>query len=515
MQAESTIGAPATSESGTSQSAESTPSSIQDTTPAPQGQPAGNATAGVQGTQQSDSDDTLAGVPSLEELNKLPDEAAYKKSLIQMRTAIEETFKPKIQTLEQNYSKFEPFADRFETSEQLQELVNLQQSLFGYERDEQNRLIPATQQAVELLNTKYPTHLNFLWADASEQEMINPETGQPIRRIDYWLQSAASDPTERAKALRILGGVEPTAIAPTWQPSDDELDAIIEDPERPTTQDKALQDIYRTLPYDERQELKLNNPDFIRNYLKKEQVQRNLVEQTRVAQERETQLQQQREAYAQQQREAAGNTRVEQGFRTGMTEFANSVVERSKFIQPLDPQSPEAQQLGPQGVAEWNQKAESVNKGMGLLVAIASAALAVPDVQWMAQEYLKQLGVGEQVFSAYDSARLEYANNARGVAELSYGREPNYSDASLGTLQSNERRAMGLMKGQANAVASPLLELLSTFFEMKAGSYNQTLNSAPTARPSVNGNGYDPTRAPAPRPAGWLSRSEMNSQFGG
>ena len=71
------------------------------------------------------------------------------------------------------------------------------------------------------------------------------------------------------------------------------------------------------------------------------------------------------------------------------------------------------------------------------------------------------------------------------------------------------------MKGRGNLVAQPLLQMLGKFFEMKATSYNATLNSSPTARPPVNGNGYDPTTAtPANQPTGKMTRAEIDARYG-
>lgn len=510
-QIETSIGAPAASPSDSgataTPSAEYTPSSTQDTTSAPLGQSAGSATAdAVQGQQTATPapDDVLAGVPTLDELNQLSDDDRYKKSLVQMRTAIEKTFKPQVTELTERLSLYQPLEGQFEKQEDLQQLLDIKTKLFGYERDaDSNQLIPSTQQFAELLNSGYQNHANFLFGDMAEQTMKHPETGQPIPRIDYWLECAAADPVERAKVLRAVGGVEPSAVAPTWQPSEAELIAFVGDPDSLTPEDKALQDVYRNLPYDERLELKLGSPEFIRRQLQKELSTQRIVEENRKGQELRSHEQARQVAYQQQQAQSAANDYLTQGFRTGMTEFVQSIGEKTKFIQPLDPQSPEAQQLGPQATTEWNTKAERVNKGVGLLVAITTAALSVPDTAWMAQAYLKELGVPDQVLASYDGARQEYANNARNYGELNYLITQGHAQEGaqpLGVLQSNARRAMGNMKGQGNAVAEPLLQLLSDFFELRATAHNSTLNSAASVRPPLNGNGFNPTTAPIQQP---------------
>lgn len=470
-----------------------------------------------QSVQGETAADPLAGLPSLEELTNLPDDSPLKAGLVQQRKAIEEHFKPQLSELTEKYSIFEPVADRFQKAEEVQELVELKDALFGYERDDANQLVPSTQKAAELLSTKYPLHSNYLWADMAEGITQDPDTGQPIARIDLALKGIAEDPARRAQALRLLGGVEPTSIAPTWQPSDEEL-ALIDDPDNPTAEGKELQAIYRSLPYDERQELRVNNPDFVRNYLKKEQFQRNLMEQNQVAQERETRQVQQREAYFNQQAEQAANQYVESQFKTGFAEFANSVVERSKFIAPLDASSEVARSMSPEQLAATNQDIQKINTGVGKMIATVTAALSHPDTQWIAAEFLTSLGVDPKVIQEFDSARTEFARNARDYGELEFRSKAGRTQGAngLGNLQSNSNNAMKAMRGRANLVSKPLMELMSKFFEMKASNYNQTLNGAAVVRPPVQGSNYDPTTAPAngQPPPGKLTRAEIDRMFG-
>lgn len=488
-----------TSVAGTAPAVVETPTT-QDTSLASE-QTAGSATAGdVQGATESDP---LAGVPSLDELNQLPDETQYKKSLIQLRSAYE-SVKPQLSELTEKFKPFESFADRFEKPEELQELVDLKEKLFGYERDGQNQLIPSTQGAAQYLAEKYPQHADFLTADLLDQPTLDPDTGRTVPRIELALEAMKDDPARRAKALQILGGVEPTSIAPTWQPSTEELSAILRDPERPTPEEQALQDVYKKLPYEERESLKLNDPDFIRNYLKKEQFQQNLMAENQKAQDLQTQQAQQRERYLQQQASEAGNKYVEENFRQGFTEFANSIVERAKFITPLDPASPEAQGMPPDQVTQMNTQIQQINTGIGKMIATVTAALSHPDTQWVAAEFLTSLGVEPKVIQAFDSARTEFARNARDYGELNFreslGRQNgNGVHPGLGNLQSNASRAMRDMKARGNLVAQPLLQLMSKFFEMKAGSYNSTLNGAATARPPITGTAFDPTSAATQR----------------
>ncbi len=480
------------------------------TTPDLSSQPAGDATAGadVQGATETTTteEDILAGVPSLDELNQLDDNLQYKKSLVQMRQAIEQTFKPQLSEQAEKLKIAEPILDRFQTSEELQAAVEWHDKLFGaYERDDRGQLVPATEKAAQDLAQRDPLVADYLAADLMNG-LTRTDDGREIPRIDLALEEMARDPQRRAQALKLLGGVEPTSIAPTWQPTAEELEVV-----RP-----ELQDIYKQLPYDERESLKLNDPEFINKYLAKEKFQADLMRENETAKELQARQQEQREQYFNQQAEMAGNKAVEEGFRQGMSEFTQSVVERAKFIAPLDPQSPEAQKMAPEQVTQFNQVAQQINTGVGKMIATVTAALSFPDTAWVAMDFLKEIGVPEQTLQAFDNARLEYARNTRDYGELNFrGSQNGNGHAGLGALQSNSQRAMRAMKGQANAVSKPLFEMMSKFFEMKAGNYNSTLNGAATVRPPVNGTGFNPATAPAQRPpAGTYSRREIDAMFG-
>ena len=152
------------------------------------------------------------------------------------------------------------------------------------------------------------------------------------------------------------------------------------------------------------------------------------------------------------------------------------------------------------------------------MVSTVVAALSHPDTQWVASEFLKGIGIDEKALQAYDAARQEYANNARSFGELNYQRslgqngngQPQTGD--LGVMQSNASRAMRNLKGQANLIAGSMMKMMSDFFEMKAGSYNQTLNGAAVARPPISGQAFDPTTAANARQPGespWMGRKEI------
>jgi hypothetical protein len=480
------------------------------TTPAPTEQPAGTASAGAdQGTATQTAtteDDILAGVPSLDELNQLDDNLQYKKSLVQMRQAIEENFKPKLNEFTERMKVFEPIQDRFQTPEEVQQAVEWHDKLFGsYERVD-GQLVPATEKVAQELAQRDPAVADYLASDLMNG-LTRTDDGREVSRFDLALEEIGRNPElkeRRAAALKLLGGVEPTSIAPTWQPTAEELEVV-----RP-----ELQDIYKQLPYDERESLKLNDPQFINKYLADQKFKQDLIEENRTAKDLQTRQQEQREQHIRQQAEEAGHKAVEEGFRQLFTEYRDNVVESSKFIAPLDPQSPEAQEMEPEAVAQFNQKAQQINAGVGNFVALVTAALSVPDTSWLAQDVLKRLGVTDEILQKFNAARQEYANNTRDAGQLGYGQNGNVP-GGLGTLQSNARRAASNLKGNGNAITKAVKALLSDFFEMKAGNYNSTLNGAATVRPPVNGTGFNPATAPAQRPpAGTYSRKEIDAMFG-
>ena len=489
------------------------PASTTGTTAAPDEQTAGPANAAAdQGQSTTPQDDDFADVPSLDELKTLAEKnTPYAKSLIQLRSAIEEKYRPQLNEFTEKFKVVEPVIDRFQTPEEVQRIVGLHDKLNAYVRDpDTGKLVPDTEGYVQDIAESDPERADYIAADFMNG-LTRTDDGREITRFELALEEIGRNPElkdRRAAALKLLGGVEPSSIAPTWQPTAEELEVV-----RP-----ELQEIYKQLPYDERESLKLNDPDFINRYLAKEKFQADLMRENETAKELQARQQEQREQYFRQQAEQAGHKAVEDGFRQLFTEYRNNVVENSKFIAPIDPQSPEAQQMGPEAVAQLNQKVQSVNAGVGNIIALTTAALSVPDTAWLAQEVLKGFGVTDEMLQKFNAARMEYANNTRDAGELGFeaqqGRNGNGS-AGLGTLQSNARRAASNLKANGNAISKAVKAVLSDFFEMKAGNYNSTLNGAATARPPVNGQGFNPTTAPAQRPpGGTFTRREIEQMFG-
>lgn len=501
MTPESAISAPDASSPAIASTSTVADSSSAGTSPAPQTeQTAGPANAGdVQGNQPTPQEDDFAGVPSLDELKALAEQnAPHAKSLIQLRSAIEEKYKPQLTELAAKFAPFESVADRFQSAEEIQKLVGMQEKLFGWENDpDSGQLVPSTQSFAEELAQGAPETADFLCADLMNGMTRDPQTGRTLSRIDLALEAMKGDPGARANALKILGGVEPSTLAPTWQPTAEELQSV-----RP-----ELQDIYKKLPYETREDLKLNSPDFINNYLQDQQLKQTLEQERTTRATRDQQDAQRRERYVESQATQAGDTYVEQQFKEGFSGFAKSICEKSQFIAPIDPQSPEAQQMGPEGVAQMNQEIQNINQGTGMLVSLAVGALAHRDTRFMAEEFFKSIGVvTDDLLKGFDSSRLEFANNARNYGYLNHkgtlgqqnGQNGNRMD--LSSMQANASKSLRSMIANGNAVARPIMQMLSKFFELKAGTHNQTLNGAAAARPAVSGRTYDPTTASQTNP---------------
>jgi hypothetical protein len=215
-----------------------------------------NTQQAVQGeTTTTQQEDPLAGLPSNDDLAQLVAQKVPNAEAVQRLRSAYEPLKTQFDELSGKFKVFEPVADRFEAPEQLQSVLELQDSLLGWAPDPETpgAMVPATEAGAQRLAEQYPQHADYLTADLLALPTRDPSTGQMVPRIDVVLAGMAADPEERAKALKILGGVEPSAVAPQWQPTEEELAQV--KPE--------LQDFYRTLPWEDREELKQNSPDFI------------------------------------------------------------------------------------------------------------------------------------------------------------------------------------------------------------------------------------------------------------
>jgi hypothetical protein len=454
----------------------------------------------------------MAGVPSLEDLNKLPDDSQYKKSLIQMRNAIEQTFKPQLAEIQGKYQPYEPIVGRFEQPEQLQSVLDLHDQLIGWERDAAtHQLVPATEAGVQRLAELYPQHADFIAADLLNGQTRDPETGELATRMDIALKGIASDPTRRAEALRLLGAVEPTSISPQWQATDEELANVRED----------LRDVYRNLSYEDRQELKLSAPDFINRQLEREKLTQELQAERQAAQQTAIQQQQAREQYIAQQAAAAGESHLQSQLSTALTTFHEAVVNECDFIKPLDPASP-PEGMDAASVAAMNAQIAASNKAEAAQITLAVVGLINPQTRGYVLPLLKEIGaVDDKLLAEMEQAAGSLGNNARNYGELAYrgklsangnGFQP---DASMAGLDNEAKRSLNKLVYFANRVKANLMEKRSAAFSMKATDHNQTLTGVTGTRPAPQGGSFDPgTATSTQRPAGPMTRKEIDALYG-
>lgn len=497
---EATIVAPdasGTTESSTPAVADSssagTPPSTQDT--------AGSATAGaVQDQSTTEQADPLAGVPSIEELQTAADrETPYAKSLIQLRNALE-PLKTQYAELQEKWKTFEPVSDRFQSADEVQQLVDMRESLMGWERGPQGELVPATQNFVSKLD---PARQSYVFADLADA-MVTGQDGQQIRRIDQIITRMGQDPSERANIARALGLVEPSAVAPQWQATEEQLGVVRDD----------LKDTFTKLPYDKREALSTNEPDFINEYLEERKLKDDLI----VERERRTQEDADRQTTYREQLQAeaaqAGDAHVTTQLNEALTTFHNSVVDQCKIIEPIDPQNP-PEGMDATQVAQYNQLADKSNKAEAVTVTLAVVGLINEDARQYVVPMLKEIGMIDDKFLAeMTKAGKAFGDNARNFAHLTHtqkiGRNGTYQPGSDVTMLNTEStRNLKLLVYYANQVKSKLIEAKSQAFGMKATGHNTILNGAAATRPGANGGTYDPTTAATQQPKGWMTRDEI------
>lgn len=471
---------------------------------------AGSATADVQGTATQAETDPLTGVPSIDELNQLPDTTQYKKSLLQLRSAYE-SIRPQFDELTQKFTPFQPLIERFEKPEQLQSALELQDSLFAWETDPQTgQPIPSTKAAAQLLDQNHSQHANDLVAELLEMPTLDSVTGQMMPRWEIVLHGIAEDPQERANALRILGGVEPNSIAPQWQPTEDELSVVKDD----------LRDLYKSLPYEDRVELKENSPDFINKTLQQLKLTQDLQQEREQYQRSEQQRMQAREQYVNQQATQAGDEYVNTHLSQALTTFAENAVQQCQFVKPIDPNNL-PQGMTAEQVVQYNQQAEQINAAEAVTSIASIVALFNQQTKEYIVPYLKKIGaVDDRMLSQLEAAGSSFGNNGRNFGNLAFRQKlaanGNYQPDAGATQLSNEaQRALKTMAGYANQIFGKLVEKKSQAFELRATQHNNTLNSAGAVRPPVNGQGYNPTTAPAQTaPLGRMTREEINRLYG-
>jgi hypothetical protein len=494
-------------------------------TSAPTEQPAGGVTADVQGQgTQPAQPDPFADLPSVEELNQQAEQGVkYAKALANLRGVID-PLRTQHTELTERFKPFESVADRFQSAEEVQRVIELQDSLIGWQNDpDTGQPVPATEQGAQKLAELYPQHADYLTADLLDLPTRDPATGQMVPRIDVVLAGMAADPVERARALKLLGGVEPSAIAPQWQPTIEELAVIPLDPNNPTSEEKAWQDIYRKLPYEKREELKLANTDFIRDYLQDQKLKQDLVDYKQQSEAYAAQQQQQREQYVTQQANQAGETYLSTQLNDALTTFHQSVVQQCQFIKPLDPASL-PQGMTAEQAAQMNQQIAASNKAEAAQITGMIVSLFNPQTAAYVVPLLKEIGaVDDKLLGELKRAADSFGSNGRNYGNLQWrgqlgangnGYQPTADVTQLGNESS---RALKTMVGYANQIKARLMERRSQFFELRAQQHNSTLNGVAATRPSINGTAFDPTAAASNGqriPAAGLSRDDIARLYG-
>lgn len=389
----------------------------------------------------------LEGVPTLEELQG-KEGVPYAKALAQLRSAYE-PLSVQHKELSTKFQILEPFADRFQSSDEVKALVELSESLNGYTQhpsDPKAGLVPDVLPFAERISTDDPERADYLTSALIWGQTKDPATGQPISRADLVLQTIAQDPEYRAKALQILGGVEPSSVpAPTWTPTEEELSVV--KPE--------LQDIYKKLPFDKRESLRLNEPDFINEYLDDQKFKAETRARNEQAEIRQREYVAQQEQRVEQEAVSAGDSYVEQGFKEGFTNFANHIFETWK---PTD--NP------------------TINKREGAQVALAVVALSHPDTRFAAEQAFKEIGIDQKALDAFNSAREAYAKLGRQHGYLTHKKMRTTEDPG---------RAQQRLIAQANNLATLITKGRDEYFKARATSFNGELDQAATARIPVGG----------------------------
>lgn len=513
-------GVTSTPETGASTATDS-PSVSQGTSSTPPEQIASGVTTDVQGAAPQQPPDPFADLPSVEELNQQADQGVkYAKALANLRGVIE-PLRTQNGELTQKYQGYDPYIERFQSPDELQRVLDLNDSLIAWESDpETGQPIPATEAGAQKLAQLYPRHADYLAADLIQMPTIDPETGRQVPRIDLVLEEMANIPEQRARVLKMFGAVEPSAVAPQWQPTPEELSAISVDPQNPTPEEKALQDIYRKLPYEEREELKLASPEFIRRTLQREKLTQELTAVNEQTQQRDAQVAQQREQYVNQQAQQAAQTYVDDQLKQALTTFHESVVQQCNFLAPLDAQNL-PQGVDPQQVPQINQQIASANKAEAAQITGLVVSLFNPQTKAYVLPLLKEIGaVDDKLLTDLDAAASAFGNSARNFGNLSFRErlQANGNGYQAGPdvtqLNTAAQKALKTMVIYANKIKSNLMENRSRFFELRASQHNQTLNGTAGGRPSITGTGYDPTTAVGAPPRGFQSKDELMRLYG-
>lgn len=489
-------------------------SSVSQGTSTPQESIAGGVTTDVQGQSQAPQQpDPLADLPSVEELNQQAEQGVkYAKALAQLR-GVYDPLKTQHGELSERFKVFEPVADRFERPEQLQQVLELQDSLLGWENDSQTgEPVPSTHVGAQKLGELYPQHADYLAADLLNMPTVDPETGRQAARIDFVLEEMAKDAEQRAKVLKIFGAVEPSSVAPQWQASEEELALVRDD----------LKDIYKSLPYEDREELKLNSPEFINKTLANEKLTRELKTEREQAQTQREQFQQQQAQQLNLRAQEAGNSYVSEQLTSALTTFHKSVVGQCNFIEPLDPANL-PQGVTPEQATQVNAQIAASNKAEAAQITGLIVSLFNPETSKHVVPILKEIGVLDDKFlGELNKVSSEFGNNARNYGNLTFRRQSQANgsgyqpEGDVTGMKNVADQRLKYMVHLANQVKSKLIDQRSQFFSLKAQGHNATLNGAAGVRPQANGTAFNPTTAPANAnlPPGRMTRAEIDALYG-
>ena len=416
--------------------------------------PQGDSPEGViaQPSDQAKAEvDPLEGVPTLEELQG-KENVPYAKAVAQLR-GVYEPLKQQHDELATKYSVFEPVADRFQSADEVEKLVTLNDSLNKYTPDpDTGALRPDPAGFAQQISTDDPERADYLTSALAWGQTKHPATGQPVTRAELILEVMRQDPELRSHALQVLGGVEPSAVpAPAWAPSQEELNRFVADPERLTPEDRALQDTFKKMSYDERLELADRSPEFIRSTLRTLQQNQMLQanEERRVAAERQAEIDAERKVEA--EASQAGDSYVEQGFKETLTNVAKSIYET---YQPTDD--------------------PATNRKEGAQVLLSVVALSHPDTRWAGEILLKEMGVNPQDLEPLNKAREAYAMSGRQYGYLTHKKQPAAGE--------HPSKAQQRLMVQAQNLATKIIAGRNEYFTKRVESHNNKLDQTERAR---------------------------------
>lgn len=399
--------------------------------------------------------DPLAGIPSTEELQAMRDRGVdLAAGLLNVRTAYD-TLKPQFDDVSGKYKIFEPFADRFSTPEDVQKIVQMQESLYGWAPDPvSGELVPTTDKFVEQLP---PETASFLTADLLHGELTLPD-GRRVQRLEVVLDSLGKE-----RVLKHFGVDATQSVAPSWAPSAEELEKV--KPE--------YHELYKKLPFETREELKLNSPEFINDALRKERIIQDTETDRTERKQREEAHQKEQQQLVEREAVQAGDGFIDQEIRTGFQGFYQSICER---WQPTDdPQT---------------------NKVAGALVASLVVNLAHNETRSVTEAALKEIGLlDDKSIQSFDRARNDFAQNAYNYGYLSKKQGPN-GQSGLGMIKSQSSRGLQGLIAQGNNLATQIIGRIDKLFLAKANAHNHVLDQAVNARPPINGNPVNPATSP-------------------